>query len=165
MTTDRRRFSSSRRWKQSRPKSLASPLLAGMIPLGIAMENTGTAQFIASGFLDLTRSWGPAAVLSAFYLLTTVFSAVMSHNAAAVVLVPISIASAQELGLDPRPFLMAITFAASSSLATPFGYHTNLMVYAPGGYRFSDYLKVGIPLNLLFWVIASILIPIYWPLR
>ncbi len=140
-------------------------LLAGMIPLGLAMENTGTARYIASGLLELSSSWGPAAVLSAFYLLTTLFSSVMSHNAAAVVLVPIGIATAHELGLDPRPFLIAITFAASSSLATPFGYHTNLMVYAPGGYRFSDYLKVGIPLNLLFWVIASILIPIFWPLR
>ncbi len=138
-------------------------LLAGMIPLGLAMENTGAARFIASGILDLTSSWGPAALLSAFYLLTTLFSSVMSHNAAAVVLVPIGVATAQELGLDPRPFLIAITFAASSSLATPFGYHTNLMVYAPGGYRFADYLKAGIPLNLLFWVIASILIPILWP--
>ncbi len=139
-------------------------LLAGMIPLGLAMENTGAAAVIASGILDLTSSWGPTILLSAFYLLTTLFSSVMSHNAAAVVLVPIGMATAQELGLDPRPFLIAITFAASSSLATPFGYHTNLMVYAPGGYRFSDYLKVGIPLNLLFWLIASILIPIFWPL-
>ncbi len=139
-------------------------LLAGMIPLGLAMENTGAARLIASGILDLTGSWGPRALLSAFYLLTTLFSSVMSHNAAAVVLVPIGMATAQELGLDPRPFMIAITFAASSSLATPFGYHTNLMVYAPGGYRFSDYLKVGIPLNLLFWLIATILIPIFWPL-
>ena len=138
-------------------------LLAGVIPLGIAMENTGAAELIASGILDVTRSWGPTAVLSAFYLLTTLFAAVMSHNAAVVVLVPIGIATAGELGLDPRPFLMAITFAASSSLATPFGYHTNLMVYAQGGYKFSDFMKVGVPLNLLLWLTASLLIPVFWP--
>jgi di/tricarboxylate transporter len=138
-------------------------LLAGVIPLGIAMENTGTAHLIASTLLDWTRSWGPGAVLSGFYLLTTLFASVMSHNAAAVVLVPIGIAAANELGLDPRPFLMAVTFAASSSLATPFGYHTNLMVYVQGGYRFADYLKVGIPLNLLLWIAASLLIPVFWP--
>ena len=106
---------------------------------------------------------GPGFVLSAFYLLTTLFASVMSHNAAAVVLVPIAIAAAQALGLDSRPFVMAVTFAASSSLATPFGYHTNLMVYAQGGYRFSDYLKIGIPLNLLLWIAASLLIPVFWP--
>ena len=138
-------------------------LLAGVIPLGIAMENTGAAQMIAGALLDLTRTWGPGFVLAAFYLLTTLFASVMSHNAAAVVLVPIAIAAASELGLDSRPFLMAVTFAASSSLATPFGYHTNLMVYAQGGYRFSDYLKIGIPLNLLLWIAASLLIPVFWP--
>jgi di/tricarboxylate transporter len=139
-------------------------LLAGMIPLGIAMERTGTADLIASGILDLTSSWGPVAVLSAFYLLTTIFSSVMSHNAAAVVLVPIGIAAATTLGVDSRPFLIAIAFAASSSLATPFGYHTNLMVYTPGGYTFADYVKVGVPLNLIFWILASVLIPVFWPL-
>jgi di/tricarboxylate transporter len=138
-------------------------LLAGVIPLGIVMENTGTAELIATALLDVTRSWGPAAVLSAFYLLTTLFASVMSHNAAAVVLIPIGVAAANELGLDPRPFLMAVTFAASSSLATPFGYHTNLMVYVQGGYRFSDFLKVGVPLNLLLWAAASFLIPVFWP--
>ena len=138
-------------------------LLAGVIPLGVVMENTGTAQLIATWLLDLTQSWGPGVVLSAFYLLTTLFASVMSHNAAAVVLVPIGIAAAHQLGLDPRPFLMAVTFAASSSLATPFGYHTNLMVYVQGGYRFADYLKVGIPLNILLWLAASILIPVFWP--
>ncbi len=138
-------------------------LLAGMIPLGTAMERTGTADLIATGILDLTRAWGPTAVLSAFYLLTTIFSSIMSHNAAAVVLVPIGIAAATALGADARPFLVAITFAASSSLATPFGYHTNLMVYSPGGYRFVDYLRIGIPLNLLFWLLATVLIPVFWP--
>jgi len=138
-------------------------LLAGVIPLGLAMENTGTAQIIASTLLDWTQAWGPRAVLSAFYLLTTLFASVMSHNAAAVVLVPIAIATANALGLDPRPFLMAVTFAASSSLATPFGYHTNLMVYVQGGYRFSDYVKVGVPLNILLWLTASFLIPVFWP--
>ena len=138
-------------------------LLAGVIPLGLAMENTGTAVLIASTLLDWTQAWGPTAVLSAFYLLTTLFASVMSHNAAAVVLVPIGIATANELGIDPRPFLMAVTFAASSSLATPFGYHTNLMVYVQGGYRFSDYVKVGVPLNLLLWLTASLLIPVFWP--
>jgi di/tricarboxylate transporter len=138
-------------------------LLAGVIPLGIAMQNTGTADVIAGGLLDLTRTWGPAGILAAFYLLTTLFASVMSHNAAAVVLVPVGIAAARELGLDPRPFLMAVTFAASSSLATPFGYHTNLMVYVQGGYRFSDFLKIGIPLNLLLWIAASLLIPVFWP--
>ena len=138
-------------------------LLAGVIPLGIVMENTGTAEWIAGALLDVTRTWGPGAVLSAFYLLTTLFASVMSHNAAAVVLVPIGVAAARELGLDPRPFIMAVTFAASSSLATPFGYHTNLMVYVQGGYRFSDFLKVGVPLNILLWIAASLLIPVFWP--
>lgn len=138
-------------------------LLAGVIPLGIVMEKTGTAHFIASGMLDITKGLGPFAVISAFYLLTTIFASIMSHNAAAVVLVPIGIAAANELGMDAMPFLMAITFAASSSLSTPFGYHTNLMVYGPGGYKFADYLKTGIPLNILFWIIATIFIPFIWP--
>lgn len=138
-------------------------LLAGVIPLGIVMEKTGTAQFVASGMLEITRDYGPVVVISAFYLLTTIFTSIMSNNAAAVVMVPIGIASAQELGLNAMPFLMAITYGASSSLSTPFGYHTNLMVYGPGGYKFADYLKTGIPLNILFWIIATIFIPLLWP--
>ncbi len=140
-------------------------LLAGVIPLGLAMENTGTAAFIAHGILQLTENLGPAAIVSVFYLLATIFASIMSHNAAVILLVPIGVAFAQEVGLNPLPILMAITFASSSALSTPFGYHTNLMVYGPGNYRFSDYFKVGIPLNLLLWVIASFLIPVLWPLK
>jgi di/tricarboxylate transporter len=140
-------------------------LLAGVIPLGLAMENTGTAAFIATGILQVTENLGDVAIIAVFYLLSTVFASIMSHNAAAILLVPIGVASAQKLGLDPFPILMAITFAASSAMSTPFGYHTNLMVYGPGNYRFADFLKVGIPLNLVFWVLASLLIPVIWPLR
>lgn len=137
-------------------------LLAGVIPLGIAMEKTGAAEYIAFSILALTKSFGPVAVISVFYFVTTVFASIMSHNAAVIILVPIGIASAAELNMNPMPFLMAITFAASSSLSTPFGYHTNLMVYGPGGYKFSDYITVGIPLNILFWILATIFIPLIW---
>ena len=140
-------------------------LLAGVIPLGVAMENTGTAAFIADAILRVSADLGPVALISVFYLMSTIFASSMSHNAAVILLVPIGIASAHELGVNSLPILMSITFAASSALSTPFGYHTNLMVYGPGGYRFADYLKVGLPLNILLWLLASLLIPILWPLR
>jgi len=140
-------------------------LLAGVIPLGVVMEKTGTALFIAQSMIQLTQGLGPEVLLSTFYLLTTIFASIMSHNAAAVVLVPIGIATAGELNLNPMPFLIAITFAASSSLSTPFGYHTNLMVYGPGGYKFNDYVRLGAPLNIIFCLLASWLIPIFWPLK
>jgi di/tricarboxylate transporter len=139
-------------------------LLAGVIPLGIVMEDTGTAAFLANGIVQVSESLGPVAVISVFYLIATIFAAIMSHNAAIILLIPIGVASAQGMGLDARPFIMAITFAAASSLATPFGYHTNLMVYGPGGYKFADYMKIGIPLNVVLWIIASFLIPVFWPL-
>jgi len=139
-------------------------LLAGVIPLGIVMEKTGTADFLANGIVQVSESLGPVAVVSVFYLIATIFAAIMSHNAAIILLIPIGVASAHGMGLEPRAFIMAITFAAASSLATPFGYHTNLMVYGPGGYKFSDYMKIGIPLNIILWIIASFLIPVFWPL-
>ncbi len=139
-------------------------LLAGVIPLGIVMEKTGTADFLANGIVQVSESLGPVAVVSVFYLIATIFAAIMSHNAAIILLLPIGVASAHEMGLEPRAFIMAITFAAASSLATPFGYHTNLMVYGPGGYKFADYMRIGIPLNIILWIIASFLIPVFWPL-
>jgi di/tricarboxylate transporter len=138
-------------------------LLAGVLPLGVAMEKTGTAKWLADFGVSLVGQFGPVAVLAMLYLITATLTECMSNNAAAVLLTPIAISTAVGMDVSPRPFLIAIMFAASTAFATPVGYQTNTMIYNPGGYRFVDFMKVGIPLNLIFWVLAVIFIPRFWP--
>jgi di/tricarboxylate transporter len=138
-------------------------LIAGMIGLGHAASETGTIAWIAREMLAVIQPLGPIGVLAFVYLLTNVTTEFLSNAAAAVLMAPLAISTAQEMGLDERPFLVAVAFAASAAFSTPVGYQTNTIVYGPGGYRFSDYTKVGAPLNLAFWILATCLIPVFWP--
>jgi di/tricarboxylate transporter len=139
-------------------------LLAGALALGTAMEKTGLAHVAAEWMVAGLGRFGPVALVAAFYLLTALLTETMSNNATVALLAPIAIVSAEAVGLDPRPLLFAVTFAASASFMTPVGYQTNTLIYGPGGYRFGDYMRVGAPLNLVFWVIASLMIPRLWPM-
>ena len=137
-------------------------LLAGVLPLGVAMHTSGAAGFLASQAVSLVGDMGPVAVLAAIYLLAAIMTETMSNAAAAVLLAPIAISTAGHLGVDPKPFLMAITFAASTGFSTPVGYQTNTMIYNPGGYRYVDFLRAGVPLNILFCILSTIFIPRLW---
>ena len=138
-------------------------LLACLLPLGVAMSETGAAEFLVRHLIGLVQPFGPWVVLAMLYLAVLMLSEVMSHAAAAVILTPIAMSTAHLMGVDATPFLIAVTFAAGTSFATPVGYQTNTMVYNAGGYRFVDFIKVGLPLNLIFWVIGIIMIPKLWP--
>jgi di/tricarboxylate transporter len=138
-------------------------LLAGAMSMGVALDRSGAARLLSGFLIDIVGSLGPIAIVSVLYLITSLLTETMSNNASAVLLAPIAIAAAVTMEVDPRPFLMAITFAASSSFMTPVGYQTNTMIYGVGGFRFSDFLRVGTPLNLIFWVIATFMIPVFFP--
>ncbi len=137
-------------------------LLAGVIPLGIAMEKTGAAALLSAYVLETGAMWGPTVILSLFFFLAMMLTNFISNQATAVLLAPIAIQAAQSLDVSARPFLMAVTFAASLSFMTPVGYQTNTLIYGPGQYKFTDFLKVGTPLNIIFWALATLLIPLFW---
>jgi di/tricarboxylate transporter len=137
-------------------------LLAGILPLGIAMQKSGAAGLIAGRAVGMVGDLGPVAVLAVVYLMTSVMTDTMSNNAAAVLLAPIAISTAEQIGVNPRPLLMAITFAASTGFSTPVGYQTNTMIYNAGGYKYTDFLRTGVPLSILFWIMSVIFIPRFW---
>ena len=118
---------------------------------------------LADRVLEPLLASGQIALLATTYVTTAVLTAFMSNNATAAILAPFAIVLAGSINVNPRPFLVAITFAASTSFATPIGYQTNTMIYSPGGYRFTDFTRIGVPLNILFLVLAVVLIPLIWP--
>ena len=142
-------------------------LIAALIPLGIVIQSSGTATYIANMIMQyvdtISPSMQPYVLFALVYFVTMVMTEVSSNTATAIIMTPIVIAITADMQFDPRPFIFGVCFAASASFSTPVGYQTNLMVYGPGGYRFSDYMKTGIPLALTFWILAILIIPTIWP--
>ncbi|PRB80887.1 SLC13 family permease [Pseudomonas sp. MYb185] len=139
-------------------------LIFGMLAISIAMNKVGLVDSIVGQVMTLSPLLGPLFMLSFIYLLTSILTEIVSNNAVGVLLTPIAIGVAHQLGADPRPFVVAVMFAASASFATPIGYQTNTFVYSAGGYRFMDFVRIGMPLNLLMWAAATLVIPMIWPL-
>jgi di/tricarboxylate transporter len=139
-------------------------LIAGMLPLGIAMQNSGAARFLADQILAPLQSLGAIAVLAGLFLLTTLGSQVMPSYVVAVLMLPIAVNTATFTGLSPQPLAMLVALAASNTFLTPVGHAANALVMGPGGYRFTDFAKVGLPLILLIGIVTLIVLPIFWPL-
>ena len=139
-------------------------LLAGTIPMGIAMQKTGLAQLLVDQLVSLAGQVSPVVMLSLFYLFTSLLTQLISNNAVAVLLTPIALSLATTLQVNPQPLLMTIAFGASASFMTPMGYQTNAIVRGAGGYTFGDYLRIGVPLTVIMWALATVLIPVFWPL-
>lgn len=138
-------------------------LIYGMLGLGLAIDKTGGAEWIAMGVVRVMEQFGPLAILASVYLLSSLLTEMVTNNAVAILLTPIVISIAASMEVDARPFLVAVMFGASASFLTPIGYQTNTYVYGAGGYKFGDFLKIGVPLNLILWAVAVAVIPMIWP--
>ena len=139
-------------------------LIFGMLAVGEALDQSGAVKLIVETVEPALEGLPGWAVIAAVYLLGLILTEFLSNNAVAVIFTPIAIELGRQLGYDPRPFAVAVMFSASVAFATPIGYQTHMMVYGPGGYRFSDYVKIGIPLDILTAIVACLLIPVFWPL-
>src|SRR5665811_1510030 len=118
------------------------------------MQNSGAAEALARSTINFSKGFGPLGVLAALYIITSIFTEIITNNASAALVFPIALAAAQQLDVDPKPFFVTIAIAASASFSTPIGYQTNLIVQSIGNYKFSDYLKIGLPLNLLSFILS-----------
>lgn len=139
-------------------------LIFSMLAIGRSLENTGAVELIVDAVEPWARDLPPLAVLGIFYLLTSLLTELITNNAVAIVVTPVAVGLALQLGIDPRPFVVAVMFGASASFATPIGYQTNTLVYSAGGYRFLDFVKVGLPLNILVGIATVLAIPLFWKL-
>jgi di/tricarboxylate transporter len=137
-------------------------LVAGMLPLSTAMQITGAAEDLASGLVDVVGDASPHLLLVALFLLTAVLGQLISNMATALVVIPIALSAAAELDISGRPVLMAVNVAAAAALLTPVATPVNMMVMEPGGYRFGDYAKLGLPVMAWFFVVAVLVVPLYW---
>ena len=135
-----------------------------MLAVGAGLDNTGAIALVVDGVVPGLQNLPPSLVVFVVFLMTTILTEIVSNNAVAVIMTPLAIGLAAALGLDPRPLVVAVMIAASCAFATPIGYQTNTLVYGPGGYRFSDFMKIGVPLNLSMSVLVSLVIPFIWPL-
>jgi di/tricarboxylate transporter len=138
-------------------------LLAGTIPIGLAMESTGLVNSIVDGMVAVVGATNPLLFLAVFYITTALLTELISNNAVAVLMTPVALSLAATLDVSAMPFLVAVLFGASAAFMTPFGYQTNAIVMGPGGYKFADYLRIGSLLQLLMIMIATAFIPLFWP--
>ncbi|MDX1555502.1 MAG: SLC13 family permease, partial [Xanthomonadales bacterium] len=140
-------------------------LIAGMLPLGIALDKTGGAAYLANSVMELMSGSGPFAIIFAFYAVTALATLFVPTAALVVLMGPIVMTASADLGVHPQTGMMAVAIAASASFASPVSHPANLLIMGPGGYRFSDYLKLGLPLTLLVGLVAAALLPFFWPLK
>jgi di/tricarboxylate transporter len=133
-------------------------IIASSFGIAKALDNSGLAYFLASNLILAVGSLGILGILAGVYFMTSLYTEIITNNAAAALLFPIALSAATQAGVDPRPFLIAVALGGSASFATPLGYQTNLMVYGPGGYKFTDFLRVGIPMNIFIGCVAITLI-------
>jgi di/tricarboxylate transporter len=138
-------------------------LVFAMLAVGLGLDHSGAVKLIVGAISPFMLDLPPYMLVFAVYGLASVLTELVSNNAVAVILTPIAIGLASSLGVDPRPLVVAVMFGASASFATPIGYQTNTLVYGPGGYKFTDFLRIGVPLNLLMMVVMSAMIPFFFP--
>ncbi|MBP7001352.1 SLC13 family permease [Amaricoccus sp.] len=139
-------------------------LILAMLVVGAALDHSGAAQLVVDEISPSLATMSPLMVLFVLYFMTQILTEILSNNAVAVIVTPLAIALAHNLGLDPRPYVIAVMFAATLAFATPIGYQTNTMVYGPGGYKFTDFTRIGLPLNIVTGIAACLAIPYFWPL-